>query len=127
MLTLLLQDGVGGLQALSEEHGWIDVEPRSGTIVVNLADCMQVWTNDRYRAAVHRVLPMGDRDRMSVPYFFNPPREAVIEPIAALAGATPVYRPFAFRDFITARGADNYADLGADDTQIAGYRIPGYA
>jgi isopenicillin N synthase-like dioxygenase len=125
VLTLLIQDGVGGLQARSEEHGWIDVEPRPGTIVVNLADCMQVWTNDRYRAAVHRVLPMGDQDRMSVPYFSNPPRESVIEPIAALAGAAPVYRPFAFREFITARSADNYADLGADDTQIAAYRIAG--
>ncbi len=53
LLTLLIQDDVGGLQAESKEHGWIDIEPRRGTIVVNLADCMQVWTNDRYRAAVH--------------------------------------------------------------------------
>ena len=123
LLTLLIQDDVGGLQAESGEHGWIDVEPRPGTIVVNLADCMQVWTNDRYRAAVHRVLPMTVRTRISIPYFFNPDREAIIEPIAELASDGPCYRPFAFRQFITARGADNYADAGAPDTQISDFRL----
>ena len=90
---------------------------------MNLADCMQVWTNDRYRAAVHRVLPMTVRTRISIPYFFNPDREAIIEPIAELASDGPCYRPFAFRQFITARGADNYADAGAPDTQISDFRL----
>lgn len=123
LLTLLVQDDVGGLQAESPEFGWIDVEPRPGTIVVNLADCMQVWTNDRYRAAVHRVLPMRGIDRISVPYFLNPQRDVVIAPIEDLASGAPVYRPFPFREFIDARGADNYADSGVDDAQIADYRI----
>ncbi len=123
VLTLLIQDEVGGLQAYSEEHGWIDVEPRAGTIVVNLADCMQVWTNDRYRAALHRVLPMTTSTRMSVPYFSNPTHDCIVAPIADVASGNLRYRPFAFRDFIAARGADNYADLGADDTQISDFRI----
>lgn len=84
---------------------------------------MQVWTNDRYRAAVHRVTPMTTSTRMSIPYFSNPAREAVIEPLPDLAGGAPRYRPFAFRELIDARGADNYADAGAPDTQIADYRI----
>ncbi len=123
VLTLLIQDDVGGLQAHSEQHGWIDVAPCPGTIVVNLADCMQVWTNDRYRAALHRVLPMTTSTRMSIPYFFNPPNDCVVEPIPDATDGAPRYRPFAFRDFIAARGADNYADLGADDTQISDFRI----
>lgn len=126
LLTLLIQDDVGGLQAESAEHGWIDVEPRPGTIVVNLADCMQVWTNDRYRAAVHRVLPMTTTTRMSIPYFLNPERDRLIEPIPEIVGVTggvARYRPFAFREFIDARSADNYADAGAEDSQIADYRV----
>jgi isopenicillin N synthase-like dioxygenase len=124
VITLLVQDEVGGLQARSADHGWVDVEPRPGTIVVNLADCMQVWTNDRYVAAVHRVLPMSGRDRLSVPYFLNPARDAVIAPIPELAGAAPRYRPFEFREFVDARAADNYADEGVDDAQITDYRLP---
>jgi isopenicillin N synthase-like dioxygenase len=123
LLTLLIQDDVGGLQARSGDHGWIDVEPKPGTIVVNLADCMQVWTNDRYQAAVHRVLPMTTTTRMSVPYFYNPPRDATIEPIAELADGAPAYRPFRFRSYIEARSADNFADAGAEDAQIGDFAI----
>jgi isopenicillin N synthase-like dioxygenase len=122
LLTLLIQDNVGGLQALASDDTWIDIEPRPGTIVINLADCMQVWTSDGYRAAVHRVLPMTGSDRMSIPYFLNPPRDAVVAPIAELT-ATPSYRPFSFKEFIDARGADNYADAGSEDAQIANYKI----
>ncbi len=123
VLTLLLQDDTGGLQTESAIHGWIDVPPSAGTIVVNLGDCMQSWTNDRYRAAVHRVLPMTRRRRFSIPYFSNPERHAVIAPLAELSLEGSRYRPVGWREFIQARVDDNYADLGADDTQMAQYRL----
>lgn len=123
VLTLLIQDDVGGLQTLSPDHGWIDVEPRPGTIVVNLADCMQVWTNDRYRAAVHRVVPMTTSTRMSIPYFSNPSRDCMVAPIPDVADGPALYREFSWREFIAARGADNYADLGAEDTQISDFLL----
>ena len=94
-----------------------------GSIVINLGDCMQVWTNDRYRAAVHRVLPMTTSTRMSIPYFLNPARDAVVEPVRDLAHDGPRYRPFPFKQFIDARSADNYADAGAPDAQISDFRI----
>lgn len=123
VLTLLLQDDVGGLQAESSAHGWIDVEPQPGTIVVNLADSIQVWSNDQYRAAVHRVLPMTTQTRMSIPFFYNPPTNAVIEPIAELVDGSERYRPFTWREFMGARNADNFEDLGEADTQIANYAL----
>ena len=122
-LTLLLQDDTGGLQTRSDEHGWIDVAPEAGTIVCNLGDCAQAWTNDRYRAAVHRVLPMTAQRRFSVPYFGNPPRETVVAPLAELTDGAPRYRPFAWREFMAARAADNFRDLGVDDTQVTDYRL----
>lgn len=123
VLTLLLQDDTGGLQAESAIHGWIDVPPTPGAIVVNLGDCMQSWTNDRYRAAVHRVLPMHQRRRFSIPYFSNPERHAVIAPLPELSREGVRYRSVGWREFIQARVDDNYADLGADDTQMAQYRV----
>ncbi|MDG1410281.1 MAG: 2OG-Fe(II) oxygenase family protein [Acidimicrobiales bacterium] len=123
VLTLLLQDDTGGLQAHSSEHGWIDVPPRSGTIVVNLADAMQVWTNDRYKAAVHRVIPMTTSNRYSIPFFANPPRDALIAPIAELTNSTPRYREFEWRELIEGRVADNFEDTGADDIQISDFSL----
>ena len=123
VLTLLLQDGTGGLQTHSRERGWIDVPPTEGTIVVNLADSLQVWTNDRYRAAVHRVVPMKKSGRYSIPFFYNPSLETVIEPIAELCEEEPRYRPFTWREFIQARVDDNFADLGEEDAQASHFRI----
>jgi isopenicillin N synthase-like dioxygenase len=123
VLTLLLQDDTGGLQTLSKADGWIDVPPEPGTIVVNLGDVMQVWTNDRYRAAVHRVVPMTRRARYSIPYFYNPVIDSVISPIEVLRDGPPHYRDFTWREFMQARIDDNYADLGTEDTQVDHYRV----
>ena len=44
--------------------------------------------------------------------------------ISELAPEGPRYRPFAFRHFIDARGAGNYADAGVPDTQISAFPFP---
>ena len=84
---------------------------------------MQAWTNDRYRAAVHRVVPMTRRRRFSIPYFSNPSRDSIVEPVAELCAGSPRYRPFAWREFMAARAYDNFTDLGVDDTQVTDFRI----
>ena len=124
VLTLLLQDDTGGLQAESTTRGWIDVPPLTDAIVVNLGDTMQVWTNDQYKAAVHRVVPMSERSRYSIPYFSNPPRHAVLEPLTAVMaaeGADARYRSFGWKEYIAGRMADNFADYGVEDIQISDY------
>ncbi len=121
-ITLLLQDDTGGLQTEARDGSWIDVPPAPGTIVVNLADAVQVQTNDRWRAAVHRVVPMTSDRRFSIPYFGNPARHAVIGPLPELA-SEPRYRAFDWSDFMAARTADNFADIAAEDAQITDYRI----
>ena len=80
-ITLLLQDNAGGLQALSRANGWIDVPPLDGAIVVNIGDILQVWTNDRCSAGVHRVVPVTNPSgRFSIPFFYQPKVDAVVEP-----------------------------------------------
>ncbi len=123
VLTLLLQDNTGGLQTQARDGHWIDIAPIDGTIVVNLGDMMQAWTNDRYRAAIHRVVPMTTQRRFSIPYFSNPQRDAIIEPIPELCTAGPRYRPIQWRSFMAARAYDNFTDLGTDDTQVSDYQI----
>lgn len=123
VVTLLLQDDTGGLQTQERSGEWIDVDPIPGTVVVNLADSVQVWTNDRYRAAVHRVVPMTRTDRMSIPYFLHPARDAVVGPIPELVEGAARYRKFEWRAFMRARTDDNFADLGTADAQIRDYLV----
>ena len=43
-LTVLLQDQIGGLQVLHQDH-WVDVPPTPGALVVNIGDLLQASHN----------------------------------------------------------------------------------
>ena len=122
-LTVLLQDEVGGLQ-VHHDGQWIDVAPIEGALVVNTGDMMQVWSNDRYRAALHRVAPRTDRARYSLPYFFNPSYSTNYAPLPGSieAGDGPHYRSINWGDFRQARADGDFADYGSE-VQISDFRI----
>lgn len=121
-LTVLLQDEVGGLQ-VAVDGTWQDVEPREGALVINVGDMMQVWSNDRYRSALHRVRPITDRPRLSIPYFFNPSYKTDCVPFEALVGPEgPHYRPINWGRFRQLRADGDYADYGKE-VQLDDFRL----
>lgn len=72
-LSVLLQDGVGGLQAQNGSGQWVDVPPVPGTFAVNLGEMLQIMTRNYYVATPHRVINRDTaRDRYSLGYFYNP-------------------------------------------------------
>jgi isopenicillin N synthase-like dioxygenase len=119
-LTVLLQDAVGGLQ-VEVDGTWVDVTPRDGALVINVGDMMQIWSNDRYRAAQHRVRPITERPRYSIPFFFNPAYETTVSPLTAAPGAAR-YRPVNWGAFRQARTDGDFADYG-HEIQIADFRL----
>jgi isopenicillin N synthase-like dioxygenase len=98
-VTLLAQDGVEGLQARARDGGWIDVPPREGTICVNFGGLLERWTGGRIRATEHRVLG-PERERCSIPFFYEPAVDARIEPLP-LPDA-PRFAPFLYGDHLWA-------------------------
>ena len=123
-LTVLLQDQVDGLQVWRDDD-WRGVAPTPGALVVNIGDMIQVWSNDLYRAPVHRVLAMDTVERLSLPLFFNPAYEAVIAPLDRCVGAgRPArYRPIRWGEFRQRRADGDFADYG-DEVQISDYALP---
>jgi len=94
LLTLLLQDSVGGLQVLNRRSGeWLHVPPTPGALVVNLGDMMQRWSQGQFRSTIHRVIndAAGESHRYSVPFFFNPNIDTRIVPFAKSAPNRPEY------------------------------------
>ncbi|WP_144183321.1 isopenicillin N synthase family dioxygenase [Elioraea rosea] len=100
-LTILrTEDKPGGLQVMNVDGEWRDVPIVPDCFIVNIGELMARWTNDTWRATLHRVVnppeekAAGSR-RLSLVFFHNPNYDA---PVAALPGTvkpgeTPRYAP----------------------------------
>ena len=86
LLSLLLQDDIGGLEVESGGR-WIPAEPRPGTLVVNIGEILELASNGYLRATLHRVrTPPAGRDRISVAFFLGARLDSTV-PVLALPPA----------------------------------------
>ena len=122
-LTVLMQEEVGGLQVYRDGY-WHDIPPVPGAMVINTGDMMQVWSNDVYQAAIHRVLAMDANDRYSIPFFFNPAATSRISPLPTVVSEqNPArYKAIEWARFRGARTDGDYADYGTE-VQISQFRL----
>lgn len=114
-ITILrVDDAPGGLQVQCLDGTWIDVPKIPGAFVVNIGDIMMRWTNDRFVSTMHRVVnpPNGlgvTARRLSIPFFFMPNYDAVIECIPSCAGEGAKYPPIESGQLLSARYTATYA------------------
>ncbi|KUJ07077.1 putative gibberellin 20 oxidase [Mollisia scopiformis] len=118
-LTLLLQDNVGGLEVLHKPTStWHAVTPIQGAYVVNIGDLMQIWTNNRYKSTMHRVIsPLSEHDRYSSAFFNDGALDTIVECISTCLGPgeKPMYAPIRVEDHCIKRYQQSY---GAGGTKI---------
>lgn len=121
-LTILLQDQQPGLEVFRGNE-WHVVLPRPDALVINIGDIVQVWSNDHYFAALHRVIASASKERYSVPFFLNPGYETNYAPVPTMVDANrPArYRPINWGEFRRRRAEGDYADYGLE-IQIDQYR-----
>jgi isopenicillin N synthase-like dioxygenase len=115
IITLLAQDNSGGLQvrrrdAAGGDGSWIDAAPLPGTFVLNVADMLARWTNDRFVSTPHRVVNRSGGDRYSLPFFFDTAMDSVIEclPTCTGPGNPPRYEKVRYGDYLMDRLNRNY-------------------
>lgn len=78
LLTLLLQDDIGGLQ-VETAAGWVDVVPQPGTFVVNIGELLELASDGYLRATLHRVVaPPAGTERVSVAFFLGARLDATV-------------------------------------------------
>ncbi|KAF9612134.1 hypothetical protein IFM89_038317 [Coptis chinensis] len=116
-LTILLQDQIGGLQVLHQNH-WVDVPPKQGALVANIGDILQLITNDKFRSVEHRVRAGQIGPRISVATFFYPREHEskLYGPIKELLSEDdpPKYRGTTAAEYITlykSKGLDGKSTL----------------
>ncbi|KAF7301918.1 2OG-Fe oxygenase family [Mycena indigotica] len=117
-MTLLFQDDVGGLEAQNPHTGqFVPAAPIPGTIVVNVGDLMQRWSNDVLRSTLHRVVappatPINaneavTRERKSIAFFCNP---NFTQEIACLPNCgAPKYPAVSTEEYIVGRLTATYS------------------
>ncbi|XP_016507030.2 putative 2-oxoglutarate-dependent dioxygenase AOP1 [Nicotiana tabacum] len=72
IVTILYQNQVNGLEVLTEDGQWINVEPTPNAFIVMIGDSLYAWANGRVHSPYHRVMMRGNEARYSVGLFSIP-------------------------------------------------------
>ncbi|GJU72861.1 2-oxoglutarate (2OG) and Fe(II)-dependent oxygenase superfamily protein [Tanacetum coccineum] len=107
-LTVLLQDGIGGLyvkkgeDSSSGNEDWVEIPPVHGALVINIGDALQIISNGRYKSAEHRVRTTSVESRVSVPIFNAPLPMVKIGPLPEVVARDGVarYRELIFEEYM---------------------------
>ena len=71
----------------SKTGQWHTVPFDENAFVVNTGKTTEILTNGRYPATLHRVL-MNYHERISIPFFFEPAADAILDPNMLVEGET---------------------------------------
>uniref|UniRef100_A0A0D6QUT1 Fe2OG dioxygenase domain-containing protein n=1 Tax=Araucaria cunninghamii TaxID=56994 RepID=A0A0D6QUT1_ARACU len=101
LLTILLQDDVGGLQVMRSAR-WVAVQPISDAFVINIGNILQVLSSGKFQSVEHRAVATQNRVRMSIPFFCSPDNSTVIKPISEIVDdhSPPRYRSFTVGEYM---------------------------
>jgi isopenicillin N synthase-like dioxygenase len=113
VLTLLLQDNNGGLQVLNRDNEWVAATPIPGTIVCNIGDLMNRWSNERLSSNLHRVINRSGRERHSIAIFFDPSPSSIVDPCdLGVSKEEAKYEPISTSDYIHQKNQKNFSQYG---------------
>lgn len=107
LLTILPVATRPGLQILTPDGHWMDVEAPRGAMICDTGDMMALLTQGRMPATTHRVVnPAGASDggRLSIPFFMHPHPDAMLAPLDGSAPGCTAH------EFLMARLREN--DVG---------------
>lgn len=110
-ITLLTQDSVGGLRAKMLNDEWVNVPPVENSIVVNVGDMLQRWSNDKLRATPHQVVELQEvnddgiiPERFSIAFFCNANKDVTLD--CQCDSEQPKYPPINAYDYLISRLSD---------------------
>jgi isopenicillin N synthase-like dioxygenase len=101
-ITFLPLSEEPGLQIQTQSGRWLPAEQAEEAIIVNTGEFMNRWTNGRFIATPHRVVPV-ENDRYSIALFFNPTWDTVADPLpTCVSDDNPAqFEPVGMLDYLT--------------------------
>ena len=80
-------------------------------VLVNTADLLMRWTNNKLASTLHRVVPTKTNvDRYSLVYFVNPNKEVIVDPTDLFPEEETYYEPISAFDYLVQRLSATYTD-----------------
>lgn len=127
-LTIVYQDEIGGLQVRSKAGKWMNIVPCEATLVVNIGDMLQAWSNDRLRSSEHRVVLNKPVNRFSLAFFWCfQDNKLVLAPDEVIGQErTRIYKPFVCSDYVKFRESDQkgrFEKVGFTVKDFAGINV----
>lgn len=100
-ISILLQDN-NGLQ-IRHNGGWVPVKPVPNSLIVNVGDVLEIWSNGKYKSIEHRAMTNGTRARISCASFVTPQMEVEVEPLKQMLDDSQqhkLYKKVIYEDYI---------------------------
>ncbi|KAK7257086.1 hypothetical protein RIF29_30804 [Crotalaria pallida] len=87
-LTLVMQDedDVSELE-IYYDGGWVPVTPLPNALIVNVGDLIEIWSNGKYKSAIHRAVTNDSKVRTVHITGLIPARDVHVEPLNHLVRA----------------------------------------
>jgi len=119
-LTMGFQDEFGGLEVWDKSNKqWIELPYIEGTMIVNIGDAIQRWSNDRFLSNFHRLKRVKNtinNERLSFYLFVGPAFEQMIDgKDFGVDEDDLLYEPATFGEYFLERIAKTYEVEERDD------------
>jgi isopenicillin N synthase-like dioxygenase len=100
-ITILPFSEVPGLQVLTPQGNWLPATPVTDGVIINTGEFLNLWSNGRFIASPHRVVP-PEHDRISMATFFDAAPETIADPAHfAAPGEELRYEPISMIDYVS--------------------------
>ncbi|KAL3515504.1 hypothetical protein ACH5RR_022406 [Cinchona calisaya] len=105
LLTLLLQNGVGGLQ-IQHKGKWVNVNALPNSFLVNTGDHLEILSNGKYKSVLHRAAVNSEMKRISIAVTNGPSLDTNVGPASPLltddhGNEIPaLYTPMTYREYL---------------------------
>jgi len=107
---LLLQE-TAGLEVLNKTGEWVSAPPLPGTMVINIGDLLERWTDGRLPSTKHRVRNLTGQERYSIAMFHDPDPTAVVDP-GDMNSNSANFSPVTASEYIHGRNRGAFAHFG---------------
>ncbi|MDB5817895.1 MAG: 2OG-Fe(II) oxygenase [Rhizobacter sp.] len=112
-ITILCQSRVPGLEIRTVDQRWVTAPVLPGHLLVNTGDLLRFWSNERFLSTPHRVINTAHVERHSVPFFYAPDPDTMIECLPTCCSPDNPARnpPIRYTEFYEWFVRQNYPDV----------------